>query len=122
MLRHWYKPTFWSWWWGNVASTTLKATMVVVVCALAAAGGYLAALSLSSAQAADVVLRIHTIRGSVRSVTVVRPVSVTRISTVRENGHLVRKLVPVVHLVTETTTSTASPHTVTVPVTTSKVV
>jgi hypothetical protein len=95
MWRHWYRASYWRWWWQVAAGRITKATLVFIAAALGGFAGYAAAGGLfTSAHAAGAVQVV-----TVRSVEVRRPVTVKRVVTVRENGRIVRKLVPVVRVV-----------------------
>jgi len=83
--RHWRELAFWRWWWTTRASRGVRVGAALVLLGLLLAGGVFAAERLTSANA------------GVRDVEVVtRVVTLRRTVTVREQGKVVRKLVPVI--------------------------
>jgi hypothetical protein len=81
--KHWREPRFWKWWWQNRLSLEIQVGAMLVLLALLLGGGWLAADRLAPANAAD-------------SSSYVLETTVNRVVTVREQGKVVRKLVPVV--------------------------
>jgi hypothetical protein len=86
--RHWREPAFWRWWWGNRASYGAKVSLTGVAVAAFLAVGFLAAVSLSEADA-----------GSVGTGALTFETTVDRLVTVREHGRVVIRRVPVVRRV-----------------------
>src|SRR3954451_4745428 len=85
--KHWRKPSFWRWWWRNRVPLEGRVAAGVAVLALLLAGGWLASGRLSRAEAKS------------DSGPFVLETTVERLITVREQGKLVKKLVPVVRRV-----------------------
>lgn len=86
--EHWRELAFWRWWWSNRASNVVRVGAGVLLLGLILGAGLLAADRLSAA------------KGGVDSAAVQTYVeTVNRVTTVHENGKVVRKLVPVVRKV-----------------------
>jgi hypothetical protein len=81
--RHWYEPRFWRWWWQNRTSPVVRAVAPWLLLLLLVGGGFLVADRLTAAHA-----------GAETSIVIER--TVQRVVTVREQGKVVKKLVPVV--------------------------
>ena len=88
MREHWREPAFWRWWWTNRAPVALRLGLGLLLLGAVLAGGLLAASRLSAA------------RGGVQERDVLRTFveTVGRHVTVREQGRIVRKVVPVVRI------------------------
>ena len=95
MREHWRELGFWRWWWRNRVPSAVKALTALVLLGGVVAGGWFAAQKLPSAKAGD--------KGSQ---TVVR--TVERVVTVRAQGKVVVKRVPVIQKVYVANKATAA--------------
>jgi hypothetical protein len=96
MWRYWHKPSYWRWWWNADASREAKVLLALGGTALVGLGGYAAGTRawFSRADAGSIEI------SPIRSVEVKRElVTVSKVVTVLKNGHIRRKLVPVVRKV-----------------------
>lgn len=85
--EHWRELAFWRWWWHNRVPPELRAGAIVALLGLVLGGGlFLAALTTAHDPGSSAAAQIETTE--------------VKVVTIRERGHIVSKLVPVVKRVT----------------------
>lgn len=85
--EHWRELAFWKWWWNNRVPPELRAGAIVALLGLVLGGGlFVAALTTRHDPGARAAAQIETTE--------------VKVVTIRERGHVVSKLVPVVKRVT----------------------